>query len=98
MSAAARRRAPKRAEPRGVIPRLDPEVCPTCGDEVKGALETVQARANLTRHEDGSYDFAHEPATVFWETQAPVTRKGHIVVLCPNGHEWTATTKEAARA
>lgn len=65
------------------------EKCPTCGKEVSGTLETVQGQALVTKQDDGSFEYSGQ-TEMFWDGQETLQKDGKDVLMCKNGHEWTA--------
>lgn len=77
--------------------------CPHCGWLADGTLETITGKAGLMWDKDnpqytldrtqGLADYNGE-TKMFWNEQRTVTNKrGLVVMLCPNGHEWGSARK-----
>lgn len=74
--------------------KFTPPVCPTCGADIRGTVDTIPAIAELNRFEDGSYEWSGH-TEVLWDGQSgEYDDQGRAEVCCANGHHWCAEMEE----
>jgi len=78
--------------------RFDPWTCPQCGQTAKGTLDTISGVALLTFDEQGNAEYSGQ-TDVCWDDQTSVVDdRGRVRLLCPDGHQWPATSSEITPA
>ena len=71
--------------------KLDPHICPECGEPADRIVEKVIAVAGIDVQDDGTWEYDGTGSEVDWNTQKPVRQAGERVTLqCTEGHEWQA--------
>jgi hypothetical protein len=71
--------------------KIDPATCPTCGKPAHATADLVPGNALLDDNGDGTFEYSGE-TKMCWDGQYTDTDKdGLALVLCEEGHEWSAT-------
>lgn len=75
--------------------KREPLRCSECGEVADGTVDTVPARALLTRPDErGHVEWAGE-TKMFWDGQMTETEaEGRWTLECTNGHQWFAVLVE----
>jgi len=74
-------------------------LCPICNGIARGTLETVTGIAELNfrkgfgMHASKRADYSGM-TDIFWDEQRSIERKGKVVLVCHEGHDWLSARKE----
>ena len=62
--------------------------CPECGQDPTGTVENIPGLAQLTRNEDGSFDYTGDTEMWWDEGETRTDDQGRVLLLCPDNHDW----------